>query len=165
MRAWPIALSVLLGAARLLVGCARPSPPEITPEKVAIGAVTATGVELRATMQAYNPNSFDLTAQEVKAKITLNHTYDVGTVASSKTLVLPSGQRTALDVPLSVTWTDLPEVIALAALAEAVPYAVDGTIAVGGQTLHIDVPFHLEGALTHAQLVEATRRSLPFPVP
>jgi LEA14-like dessication related protein len=158
MRAWLLALLVL-------AGCARPDPPQITPEKVAIGAVTPTGVELRATMQAFNPNGFDLTAQEVKAKITLNRTYDVGSVASSKTLTLPSGKTTTLEVPLAVTWTDLPQVIALAALAESVPYAVDGTIAVGGQTLHLDVPFHLEGTLSHAQLVEATKRSLPFPVP
>ncbi len=155
----------LAGALALgLAGCVRPSPPEITPEKATITSVTESGIGLDARMLAYNPNRFDLTAREVHARLTLDHKIDVGAVTSTKELTLPAGQKTALVVPLAVAWSDLPAVVTLAASARNVPYDVDGTVTVGGDVLHADVPFHMEGTLSHAELVEATKRSLP-PLP
>jgi hypothetical protein len=44
----------------------------------------------------------------------------------------------------------------------AVPYSVDGKLALGG-SLSVGVPFHLEGTIPHDQIVRAALNSLPNP--
>jgi hypothetical protein len=44
-------------------------------------------------------------------------------------------------------------------------YDVDGSVSLGGDLMHADVPFHLSGALTHDDLVRTTLNSLPRIVP
>ncbi len=144
-----------------IAACAKPEPPQITPESAQVTAVTPTGFNLLAQLDAFNPNKVDLSIQSVEAKVTLNHTIAAGDVTSSTAFTMPAGQHTKVPVPLTMQWTDLPAIAMLAASPGDIPFDIEGTVAVGGELLHANVPFHLSGSMTHQQLVEATRRSLP----
>ncbi|AUX29887.1 MULTISPECIES: LEA type 2 family protein [Sorangium] len=158
--------SLLLAAAVSLVACSRPEPPTLKPEVAAVTAVTAQGIDLRVQIQAYNPNSVDLSTRSLKATVLLDGKIDVGTVTVPTPLKLRSKQWTRIDAPLSVKWQDLTSIAALAAQGRGVPYQVNGTVAIGGETLNVDVPFRLAGTLTQEQLVTVIGNSLPgLPLP
>jgi LEA14-like dessication related protein len=158
--------SLLVAAALTLVACSRPEPPTLTPELAAVTAITAQGIDLRVQIQAYNPNRIDLSTRSLKANVTLDGKYDLGTVTVPAPLKLPSKKWTRLDVPLSVKWQDLTSILALGAQRRGVPYQVNGTVSVGGETLNVDLPFRLAGTITHDELLKAVGSSLPgLPLP
>ncbi|MGK3996297.1 LEA type 2 family protein [Sorangium sp. So ce1024] len=154
--------SLLLAAAAVtLVACSRPEPPTLKPEVAAVTAVTAQGIDLRVRIQAYNPNGIDLSMRSVKANVVLDGKYDVGTVTVPVPLKLTAKAWTPIQVPLSVKWQDLTGLAAMAAQGRGVPYQVNGTVAIGGETLNVDLPFQLAGTITHDQLLTAIGNSLP----
>jgi LEA14-like dessication related protein len=153
--------SPLLAAALALAACSRPEPPTLTPVRATVTAVTAAGIDLRVRLDAYNPNGIDLSTRTVKANVMLDGKYDVGSVTVPTPLKLPAKKRTQLDVPLSVKWHDLTGIASLAASNRGVPYQLDGTVALGGDTLNVDVPFRMDGTITHEQIVQAVNNSLP----
>jgi LEA14-like dessication related protein len=157
MRRWILAFAVAVAA----LGCSRPDPPTLTPEQAKVTRISPDGLDMEVRLEAYNPNSVDLSARSLKAKVTLDGKYHVGDVKSAAKVVLPAHKRTKLEVPLSVKWTDLSGLISLAASNRAVPYELDGTVEVGGDALSLDVPFKLRGMITHDELVRATMNSLP----
>ncbi|MDC0682979.1 LEA type 2 family protein [Sorangium atrum] len=162
----PAVRSPLLAAAITLIACSRPEPPTLKPELAAVTAVTAQGIDLRVQIQAYNPNSIDLSTRSMKASVLLDGKYDVGTVTALTPLDLPAKKWTRIEAPLSVKWKDLTSIAALAAQSRGIPYQVSGTVAIGGETLNVDVPFRLAGTITHEQLVTAIGNSLPgLPLP
>ena len=61
-----------------------------------------------------------------------------------------------------MTWSDVGVVAQLALSTGAVPYSVDGTLEMGGGLVNVGVPFHLDGTITHAQIVGAMMNSLPI---
>lgn len=153
--------SLLLAAAVPLVACSRPEPPTLRPEAAVVTAVTAQGIDFLVQIQAYNPNSIDLTTRSMKANVLLDGKYDVGTVTVPAPLKLSAKQWTPIQVPLSVKWQDLTSIAALGAQRRGVPYQVNGTVAIGGETLNVDLPFRLAGTITHEQLMAAIGNSLP----
>ncbi|WP_437782781.1 LEA type 2 family protein [Sorangium sp. So ce1097] len=153
--------SLLLAAAVTLVACSRPEPPTLKPEVAAVTAVTVQGIDLRVQIQAYNPNGIDLSMRSVKANVVLDGKYDVGTVTVPVPLKLTAKAWTPIQVPLSVKWQDLTSIAAMAAQGRGVPYQVNGTVAIGGETLNVDLPFQLAGTITHDQLLTAIGNSLP----
>jgi len=153
--------SLALAAFVLLAGCFRPQTPEITVESATVTSMTPEGMGMKIHADAYNPNSFDLTARSLTAKITCSGKYDMGTVTSNTPLTLGAGKHTKIDVPLAVKWDDLPQLALLAATNAAVPYVIEGAVAVGGETLNVNVPLRLEGDFTHEQIVQAAKKSLP----
>ena len=74
---------------------------------------------------------------------------------------LPAGQVTRLSVPTTLALRDVPVVLGLAASNRDLTYDVNGTLNVGGDSLNVNLPFHLSGVLTHEQLLQATMNSLP----
>lgn len=157
MRALVLALVLALA----VLSCSRPDPPTLTPEQARVTSITPAGIDLMVRLEAYNPNSVDLSARKVVARVKLDGRIDLGTVKVPTALKLPAQRRTKLDVPLSVKWSDLSLVMGLATSNRSVPYEVDGTVELGGDTLSVDVPFRIGGTLTHEELVRATVKSLP----
>jgi LEA14-like dessication related protein len=151
----------LFAALALATACSRPEPPTLTPRSAKITALTAAGLDLMTELDAENPNDIALSAQSMTAKITLDGRYDVGTVKVATPLAIPAHKTEHLSVPLSVRWTDVTVVATLAAQNRSIPYAIDGTVALGGDSLHVDVPFHMTGSVTHAEIVAAAVSSLP----
>jgi hypothetical protein len=152
------ALLVALAAAS---GCSKPAPPTLVPVSATVTQLTPEGLGLSLALNATNPNGSDLAAQGVSAHVVLSRSIDLGTVESSQAIALPAGKTTLIAVPLAVKWTSLAPIAALAQASGDVPYAVDGTVRLGGPLLDVGVPFHLDGTVTHAQLVSATLRSIP----
>jgi len=148
----------------LALACGRPKPPTITPEKGEVTSVGPDGIQLTLALTVDNPNRIDLSARSVTGRVLLDGKHDLGTVTVSQPFRLPSGQRTALSVPMTVAWKDLGVVLALAASNRNLPYDVDGFVSVGGDSINVNLPFHLSGVVTHEQLLKATLNSLPrFP--
>lgn len=155
MRALALALALAVS------GCSRPDPPQLTPEQAQVKSLTPAGIDLLVRLEAYNPNSVDLSALSVKARVKLDGRMDLGSVKVATPLSLPAGKRTKLDVPLSVRWNDLPSVVVLATSNRSVPYEINGTVELGGDVLSVNVPFRMEGTISHDEMVRATVKSLP----
>lgn len=153
----PVALALTLS----LGACKAPDPPVLTPEKAMVTGITSAGIDLVVQVDAFNPNTVDLTAQKVTAKVTLDGRFDLGTVTTDQMTTLPKSAHTLIAVPIEGKWHDLAAIGTLAASNRPIPFAIDGTQTVGGKRLNVDLPFHIDGTLTHEQLVQATLNSLP----
>ncbi len=149
-------------AAALLAGaCSKPEPPKLVPKEVSVTAVGPTGLSLLLRMEATNPNRITLSAQSIVAKAKLDGKWDLGTVTISRPIALPPNTPTMIDVPMTMPWTDVKALGALAAAPGPVPYVVEGTVTVGGERLHVDLPFSLSGTVTREQIVNAALKALP----
>jgi LEA14-like dessication related protein len=148
-------------ALALSVGCSKPDPPVLTPKAAKLSGVTLAGVTFDLSVEAFNPNSVELSARSVTGKVVLDGKYDLGTATIDKPVTLPAGARTTLDIPLALSWHDMSAFAQLATSNRAAPYAIDGTVTVGGQRLNVDLPFHMTGTITHEELVQVTTKSLP----
>jgi LEA14-like dessication related protein len=154
-------LALTAAAALATLSCSKPDPPVLTPKSAKLSGITPAGVTFDLSVEAFNPNSVELAAQSVTGKVVLDGKYDLGTATVAKPVALPAGARTTLDIPLSLRWNDVLALGQLAASNRAAPYAVDGTVTVGGARLNVDLPFHMTGTVTHEELVQLTTRSLP----
>ena len=148
-------------AALVLVACAKPDPPRLTPLSARITAISPVGMDVDLKLEAENPNGIDLTGREVKATITVDNRIVLGTVTVPNRIKLPAHQKTAIDVPVSSRWQDLSGLVGLVTAGKDVPYKVDGTVEIGGDSLNVTVPFHVAGTVTREQLMQATLNSLP----
>ena len=140
-------------AALVTVGCSKPQPPRITPKTVTVTSISPEQVGLAVGISVENPNGVDLSAQAVTAKLTLDNSVEIGTVTLDTPFTLPAKQTVDMTVPVAMPWTNLVQVAPLAQRA-TVPYAVEGTVRIGGK-LSIDLPFRVQGVLSRLQLLHA----------
>jgi len=149
-------------AALVVVACSRPAPPILVPKHITVTGITPTAFELELTLDATNPNAVDIVASDVTAHIVIDKRVDVGAALTEQTVNLPANQTTEIKAAISVPWNDLVPLTALA-LSErrTFPYTVDGSLALGGDLLHVSVPFHMDGNVGKAQLLRATMSSIP----
>ena len=148
----------------LALACERPKPPTLTPEKGEVTSVGPEGILLELALAVDNPNRIDLSARSVTGRVLLDGKHDLGAVTVTQPFRLPSGQRTSMTVPMTLAWKDIGVLLALAASNRNLPYDVDGSVNVGGDSINVNLPFHLSGVVTHEQLLKATLNSLPrFP--
>jgi LEA14-like dessication related protein len=130
------------------------------PERVRVTSIGPTTIALDVTATVTNPNQIDLVARNLTAHIVVGGTYDVGTVDIPVTTVLPAGRATKLQVPLTVSVKDLSGLATLALTSTAVPYSVDGTVGLGGDLIHVELPYRLESSLPKEQLMNAALKGL-----
>jgi LEA14-like dessication related protein len=148
----------------LAFGCNRPKPPTITPEKGELTSIGADGVHLMLHLRVENPNGFDLSARSATGRVLLERKYEVGTFTLAQPFRLPAGQASRVSVPTTLVLRDVPALLGLAASNRDLTYDADGTVNVGGDSINVNLPFHLSGEITHEQLLRATMNSLPrFP--
>jgi LEA14-like dessication related protein len=140
--------------------CSKPQPPQLTPKEAQVTSVDISGFDLRVKMEAFNPNSVDLSVRTVVARVLVDGNQDLGAVTSSQPFNLPANARTVIDVPLAVKWKSVGNLASIAGAKRPVPYTVDGTATIGGERLNIDVPFKMNGVLTPEQLQQAAMKSL-----
>lgn len=161
MRERAVCRALLALLAAPLLGCSRPEPPTLVPKSAVVTALSPAGIDMRLELDATNPNSFPLVAQSVTAKVRFDGRYDMGTTTLSTPLDITAGGTTTLRVPVSVPWSNVAPLFGLAASGADVTYDIDGTVVVGGSSLHVSLPFTASGKVTHDQIVKATVRSLP----
>ncbi len=126
-----------------------------------VTALGPAGASLLVRVEATNPNRVTLSARSVTAKVKLDGKWDLGTVTIPTPVVLPPNAPTMVDVPMTLPWSDLRAVGALAATPAPVPYVLEGTFAIGGEKLNVDLPFTMSGTLTREQVIGAALKSLP----
>jgi LEA14-like dessication related protein len=151
--------AVLAGAVASVLACSKPQPPTINPEHVVVTGADAQSVQLDVTLTATNPNSVDLTVQDVTAHVVLAGKVDLGATTVAKEYTLPAGKPTTIDALVSVPWGDVSAIAQLAS-TPTVPFTVDGTVELGGSLLHVTVPYHLTGSIAQKQLVAASLKAL-----
>lgn len=152
-----------LAAVSLLVsssGCA-PDPPTLVPKSAEVTSVGPQGLGVIVHIEATNPNRIELSAQSMTAKATLGGKWELGTVTIAKPIVLPSHTPTMIDVPMTLPWSDLKTIAAVASAPGLVPYKIDGTVAVGGERLNVNLPFSMTGTLSRDQVIGAALKSIP----
>jgi LEA14-like dessication related protein len=152
--------AVLAGAVAGVLACSKPQPPTVNPERVTVTGADAQSVQLDVTLTATNPNSVDLTVQDVTAHVVLGGKVDLGATTVAKEYTLPAGKPTTIDALVSVPWGDVSAIAQLASSAPTVPFTVDGTVELGGSLLHVTVPYHLTGSIAQKQLVAASLKAL-----
>ncbi len=151
---------VFTGALAVSAGCSKPQPPQLTPQSARVTSVDMTGFDMTVKMDAFNPNAFELAVQSVVAHVIVDGNQDLGTVTASKPIALAANSHTAVDVPMTVKWKNATAFATIAASRRPVPYTLDGTATVGGNSLNVDVPFKLQGTITAEQLQQAGLKSL-----
>jgi LEA14-like dessication related protein len=154
---------MLLLVAPLVVACSavekiEPDSPKVTAEKASVTKISPAGIDLLVELGVHNPNTIDLEARSVIAKVVLDGKYDMGTVEIPHEVDLPSEQQIHLAVPVVVDWKDVTVIAALIALKRSVPYDIDGTVKIGVDLYKFSVPFHLSDVITEEQLREAAGR-------
>lgn len=158
----PLFAAVVFALALALVGCSKPEPPRLTPLSAKLTSISTLGIDVDLKLDAENVNDSDLSARSVTATIVVDGRIALGTVTVAHAIKLPAHKKTTLDVPVSSRWKDLSGLVSLASAAgKDVPYTVDGSVELGGETLHVQVPFHVVGVLTREQLTQAMLNSLP----
>jgi LEA14-like dessication related protein len=156
--------SILLVAALPIMACSEatePLHPTTTPERVSLTKISPAGIELLVEVAVDNPNPIDLEARSVSAKVVIDGKHDLDTVEIPHEIELPSDQRTHLAVPMQMNWKDATVVTVLVALNRTVPYDVDGSVSLGGDLVHVSVPFHMSDVMTQEQLLKAVTNPPP----
>ena len=158
-------LLVLVLSLLLLPSCSKPVPPTLTPKSATVKAVTPEGIQVALTIDVENPNQIPLSAQSVKAKVTLADKVELGEVEVDTKVSVGAKSHKEIVAPLEVKWSDVTAIAMLAAANDTIPFTVDGTAAIGIKDasidVHFDVPFKAHGTVTREQLVEITNKALP----
>ncbi len=155
------ARSLVLAAALALAACAPPQPPTVKPVSARVTAISATGLDVEARLEAYNPNDFDIPVKSFSATITLDHNYEAGTVTSTQAVTLPAGKKKVFSLPISLKWNDVAALAPLALSPRDIPWDADVKVHVDAKGTDVELPFKLTGVLTHQQIMTAVGRSLP----
>jgi LEA14-like dessication related protein len=148
------ALLLLLAAA-----CAKPQPPAVTPEVARVVRVSSEGVELDVTLGVQNPNNFALEAREVEGTLIVAGGQRLGTGKSNPNRSIPAHGTGTVQSQVHIAWEDLPALQRFV-LQERVPYQFKGSVTLGGDALHVSLPFEMQGTLTRDQLLQAGLRGL-----
>jgi LEA14-like dessication related protein len=157
-----LARAALAATTLVAAACSKPEPPVLKPEQGRITSLSTEGIGIQARFDAYNPNSYELSARAVQAHVVLDSgKVDLGTVRVASGVKLPAKKHTTIDVPLSVRWTDLGALARLAVERRPIPFVVSGNVELGGDSISINVPYTINGTITPEQLASAARASLP----
>lgn len=155
-------MSVLVVAAVLgSSACEKPAPPKVVPKGARVAAITPAGLDVVVKIEATNPNSVTLSAQSFTGKAKLDGKWDLSPVTIAKPVVLPPHQPTTIEVPLTMPWRDLSVLAALSTVKRPVPYVLDCSVRIGGESLNVDVPFSVTGTITREQIAAAAGKTIP----
>jgi len=135
--------------------CQTTHPPEVTTETVTTTKITPAAAEIEATLDAYNPNKADLTANSIDSKVTIGGKPDIAKAVVTEPLVIPAGQRIKVKLPIRVEWTDAAAIKALAATGQPAPYNVTGAVHFAGKGAEIQTAFKITGTMTTGELAQA----------
>ena len=147
--------------ALVCAACKKPLPPKLTPKEARVTAVSARGIDVLVKVEATNPNNITLSARSVTGKAKLDGRFEMATVTIDKPVVLPPNVPTMIEAPMTLPWADLTALQVLAQSAKPVPYTVEGTVAVGGESFNVNVPFTVSGTITREQIAAAALKSVP----
>jgi LEA14-like dessication related protein len=153
---------LLVAALVFVVACSSPAPPTLAPKSAVVTNVSPVGIGIDVTLLATNPNDVDLTAGDVRARVVLDKQVDIGAATVQQRVTLPAHQTTELKVAVSIPWNNVMPLMEIAMSNRRwIPYRIDGNLTLGGDLVAVQVPFTMEGNVSHEQIVRATLNSIP----
>ena len=159
---------VLVALFVLLLGCSRPVPPTLQPERVDVNAASTAGLVLRVHVRAHNPNSYPLPVRSVVANVTMSGN-PMAQVTAGSIPTLAANADTPVDFDVVVPWTSLGAAIALAQGGNEIPYIMDGTAHFSAAGVEIPVHFKFSGTVKKSDVIAGIMHTrpgkLPFPIP
>jgi len=151
-----LALTTALG----LAACSRPQPPKVTPEGGRVTSISLGGLDVDVRLKVENPNDIDLDVESVVAHVTVDGTYDLGTVVIPKAVHLPANKTIEAVVPVHGAWGNLAALAPLAQKHADIPYEIDGTAKVSN-VVTLDLPFKITGTLSRAEMMRIAASAIP----
>jgi LEA14-like dessication related protein len=149
----------VLGLSTASGGCNRPQAPSVTPHVVRVAGVSAGGLDLDVQLQVHNPNSFPLSAEAVDGTLYDARDRKLGVGRSNPEDAIPAGGSSIVASTVHIGWEDLTALAPLL-VSENIPYEFRGGVTLGGESIHVTLPFTLTGQLTRTQLLQAGLRGL-----
>jgi len=153
-RRWRSAWVLLVAS---LLACARPQPPRVIPRVVQVAAVSPGGIDLDVQLGVHNPNGFALSAEAVTGTLYVGREQRLGTGEAHPEQPILANSDGVVASRVHIDWADVGALLPLLG-AERVPYEFRGDVTLGGESLHVTLPFSLTGALTRAELIQAGLR-------
>lgn len=146
----PLKFAGLLLLLFLVSGCGaavRPSPPEINLLDVRIGELTLSHANLLADLRIYNPNPVPITVEGLSYDFLLNG-IRVASGQTAKEVRVGPEEYGQTSLRLSTGYLDLLQFTKGRRPGEAIKYALDGRIRIGGaRVLDTVFPFLREGEI------------------
>ena len=143
----------------IALACATPAPPRVSPRVVRVATVSPDGIALDVQLGVHNPNSFSIAAKAVSGTLYVAGTQRLGRGEAQLEQPIGAGADAIVSSRVHVAWADLSALLPLLG-EERVPYDFRGEVTLGGESLHLTLPFSLAGELTRAELIQAGLRGL-----
>lgn len=150
--------------ASLALSCQKPQPPTLTVKDAKVRSLDPSGMGVDVRVDATNPNRFALAVQSVDGHVTLLGR-DAGTVALGQPLTLAPGATKGLVVPVTMRWSDVGGLAMVVASGRDIPYELDGTATIGGESLRVTLPFHVKGVVTSREIATFAQRAIAPGIP
>jgi LEA14-like dessication related protein len=116
-------------------------------------------MDLDVQLQVHNPNSFPLSAEVVEGTLYGADDQKLGMGRSTPTDAIPAQGSRIVASKVHVNWENLTALAPLLA-SERIPYEFRGDVTLGGDSIHVTLPFTLTGELTRSELLQAGLRGL-----
>lgn len=162
MRRWA-ALGPLLLALFAAPGCV--SKPAVTVHHAELRGLSAWGLQVMILLQVRNDNGYDVQLRNVNVSATFGRGLRLP-VMFSPNQWLPSNQTSFVQVPVTIPWTAIPQLVAETNGAYAIPYHVKGVADVTAtRALGIErdnYPVDEGGAIPRQLVVDAARSAIPL---
>ena len=152
-----------LALALVLSACNRPEPPAVVPRSIAVKSAGPEGLTLALQLDVRNPNSFPLAARSVDGVLRNGDGIELGRAAASPEAPIPASGSAVVPVELTVSFTNLAALAALALSRDTLSYRFKGQAQMGSERLNISVPFELGGELTRTQLLQLGLQGIGSP--
>jgi LEA14-like dessication related protein len=127
------------------------------PHMVRVVGINAGGLDLDVQLNVHNPNSFPLSAEGVEGTLFVSRHLELGHGSSAEIDPIPAGGTSMVASRLHMNWADMTSALPLLT-SERIPYEFSGSVAVGGKTINVRLPFTLSGELTRSELLQAGLR-------
>lgn len=144
--------------------------PALTVHHAEFRGIGPFGLGVAIVLQVRNDNAYDVQVRNVHLNLAFgNRGYPLGPIDFAPNQWLPSNQTTLVAVPVTIPWTMIPALVGETTGAYAIPYHVQGTADVTATRAfgieRNNYPIDEGGAIPRQMVVDATRNSLPIPLP
>jgi LEA14-like dessication related protein len=140
-----------------LLACARPRPPQLSPRRVQVAAVSPAGIDLDVQLGVHNPNAFSLSAEAVNGTLYVGNEQRLGRGEARPKQPIPGNSDGVVASRVHIDWADVTALLPLLQ-HERTAYTFRGEVTLGGESLNVTLPFSLSGELTRAELIQAGMR-------
>lgn len=164
LRRWA-ALGPVLLALAAVPACV--TKPNVSIHHAELRGVSAWGLNVMILLQVRNDNSYDVMIRNINVNTTFGRGLNLP-VMFAPNQWLRSNQTTFVQVPVTIPWTAIPQLVAETTGSYAIPYHVKGVADVTAtSSLQIErnnYPVDEDGSIPRQMVVDAARSAIPLPL-